>query len=64
MSTSTANITEVRPSGITHGSKEASRHAVVLNVTVTDADAATAAVRDQVLPQVSGNIYAGSRTSP
>ena len=29
-------------------------HAVVLNVTVTDADAATAAVRDQVVPQVSG----------
>jgi hypothetical protein len=29
-------------------------HAVVLNVTVTDADAATAALRDQVVPQVSG----------
>jgi hypothetical protein len=39
-------------------------HAAVVNVAVTDADAATAAVRDQVLPQVSGNIYAGSRTSP
>ena len=54
MSTSTANITEVRPSGVKHGSKEASMHAVVLNVTVTDADAAAAAVRDQVVPQVSG----------
>ena len=54
MSTSTANITEVRPSGVKHGSKEASMHAVVLNVTVTDADAATAALRDQVVPQVSG----------
>jgi hypothetical protein len=28
-------------------------HAVVLNVTITDADAAAAAVRDQVVPQVS-----------
>ena len=54
MSTSTANITEVRPSGVTPGSKEASMHAVVLNVTVTEADAATAALRDQVVPQVSG----------
>jgi hypothetical protein len=54
MSTSTPNITEVRPSGVKHGSKEASMHAVVLNVTVTDADAATAALRDQVVPQVSG----------
>jgi hypothetical protein len=53
MSTSTANISEVRPSGVTHGSKEASMHAVVLNVTVTDADAAAAALRDQVVPQVS-----------
>jgi hypothetical protein len=54
MSTSTANITDVRPSGVTHGSNEASMHAVVLNVTVTDADAAAAALRDQVVPQVSG----------
>jgi hypothetical protein len=54
MSTSTPNITETRPSGITHGSKEASTYAVVLNVTVTDPYAATAAVRDQVVPQVSG----------
>jgi hypothetical protein len=54
MSTSTPSIPEVRPSGVTHGSKEASMHAVVLNVTVTDADAATAALRDQVVPQVSG----------
>ena len=54
MSTLTTNIPEARPSGVTHGSKEASMHAVVLNVTVTDADAATAAVRDQVVPQVSG----------
>jgi hypothetical protein len=53
MSTSSANSTEVRPSGVTHGSKEASMHAVVLNVTVTDADAAATAVRDQVVPQVS-----------
>ena len=53
MSTSTANTTEVRSSGVTHGSKEASMHAVVLNVTVTDADAAAAALRDQVVPQVS-----------
>jgi hypothetical protein len=53
MSASTANITEVRPSGAKHGSKEASMHAVVLNVTVTDADAAAAALRDQVVPQVS-----------
>jgi hypothetical protein len=29
-------------------------HAVVLNVTVTNADAAAAALRDQVVPQVSG----------
>jgi hypothetical protein len=28
-------------------------HAVVLNVTVIDTDAATAALRDQVVPQVS-----------
>jgi hypothetical protein len=28
-------------------------HAVVLNVTVKDTDAATAALRDQVVPQVS-----------
>jgi hypothetical protein len=54
MSTSTPNITEVRPSGVKHGSKEASMHAVVLNVTVTNADAAAAALRDQVAPQVSG----------
>ena len=54
MSTSTANITEVRPSGVTHSSKEASMHAVILNVTVTDADAATDALRDQVVPQVAG----------
>lgn len=54
MSTSTANITEVRPGGVKHGSKEASIHAVVLNVRVTDADAAAAALRDQVVPQVSG----------
>jgi hypothetical protein len=53
MSISPANITEVRPSGVTHGSKETSMHAVVLNVTVTDADAAAAALRDQVVPQVS-----------
>ena len=54
MSTSTPNITDARPSTVNHGSKEAPMHAVVLNVTVTDADAATAAVRDQVVPQVSG----------
>jgi len=54
MSTLTTNIPEARPSGVTHGSKEASMHAVVLNVTVTEADAATAALRDQVVPQVSG----------
>ena len=54
MSTSTANITEVRPSSVKHRSKEASMHAVVLNVTVTDADAAAAALRDQVVQQVSG----------
>ena len=53
MSTSTPNITDARPSTVNHGSKEAPMHAVVLNVTVTDADAATAAVRDQVVPQVS-----------
>jgi hypothetical protein len=53
MSASTAH-TEVRPSGIMQGSSEASMHAVVLNVTVTDADAAAAALRDQVVPQVSG----------
>jgi hypothetical protein len=53
MSTSTPNITEVRPGGLKHGSKEASMYAVVLNVTVTDADAATAALRDEVVPQVS-----------
>jgi hypothetical protein len=53
MSTSTASITEVRPSGVKPGSKEASMHAVVLNVTVTNADAAAAALRDQVVPQVS-----------
>jgi hypothetical protein len=29
-------------------------HAVVVNVTVHDPDAATAALRDQVVPQVSG----------
>jgi heme-degrading monooxygenase HmoA len=29
-------------------------HAVVLNVTVNDANAATAALRNQVVPQVSG----------
>ena len=54
MSTSTPKITDARPSTVNHGSKEAPMHAVVLNVTVTDADAATAAVRDQVVPQVSG----------
>jgi hypothetical protein len=54
MSTSTPNITEDRPSSVKHSSKETPMHAVVLNVTVTDADAATAAVRDQVVPQVSG----------
>jgi hypothetical protein len=54
MSTSTPNITEARPSGVKPDSKEASMHAVVLNVTVTDTDAATAALRDQVVPQVSG----------
>jgi hypothetical protein len=54
MSTPTENITEAQPSDIKHGSKEASMHAVVLNVTVADADAATAALRDQVVPQVSG----------
>jgi hypothetical protein len=54
MSGSTANITEVRPSGAMHSSKEASMHAVVLNVTVTDADVAAAALRDEVVPQVSG----------
>ena len=54
MSTSTPNITDARPSTVNHGSKEAPMHAVVLNVTVTDADAATATVRDQVVPQVSG----------
>jgi hypothetical protein len=54
MSTSTPNITEDRPSSVKHGSKETPMHAVVLNVAVTDADAATAAVRDQVVPQVSG----------
>ena len=53
MSASTANITEVGTSGVTHGSREASIHAVVLNVTVTDADAAAAALRDQVVPQVA-----------
>jgi hypothetical protein len=53
MSTSTPKITEARPSSVKHGSKEASMHAVVLNVKVTDADAAAAAVRDQVVPQVS-----------
>jgi hypothetical protein len=54
MSTATANITEVRPSGVKPGSKEASMHAVVLNVTVTDADGAAAALRNQVVPQISG----------
>jgi hypothetical protein len=54
MSTSTANIIEARPSRVTRSSKEASMHAVVLNVTVSDADAAAAALRDQVVPQVSG----------
>jgi hypothetical protein len=53
MSTSTPNITEVRPSSVDNGSKEAQMHAVVLNVTVTDTDAAAAAVRDEVVPQVS-----------
>jgi hypothetical protein len=52
MSTSTANITEVRPSGVTHSSNEVSMHAVVLNVTVTDEHAALAALRDQVVPRV------------
>jgi hypothetical protein len=54
MPTSTANITEVQPSSVEHGSKQASMHAVVLNVTVTDADAAAAALRDRVVPQVAG----------
>jgi hypothetical protein len=54
MSTSSATITDVRPSGVTHGSQEVSMHAVVLNVTVSDAYAAAAAVREQVVPQVSG----------
>jgi hypothetical protein len=54
MSSSTPNITDARPSTVNHGSREAPMHAVVLNVTVTHADAATAAVRDQVVPQVSG----------
>ena len=54
MSTSSANITAVRPSGVKHGSQKVSMHAVVLNVAVTDADAAAAAVRSQVVPQVSG----------
>jgi hypothetical protein len=54
MSTSTATSSEVRPSGVEHASKEASMHAVVLNVRVTNADAAAAALRDQVVPQVSG----------
>ena len=54
MSTSTPNITEAGPTGIKPGSKEASMHAVILNVTVTDADAATDALRDQVVPQVAG----------
>jgi hypothetical protein len=54
MSTPTANVTEVRPGGLTPSAKEASMHAVVLNVRVTDADAAAAALRDQVVPQVSG----------
>jgi hypothetical protein len=54
MSTSTPNITEAPASGVEHGSKKASMHAVVLNVRVTDPDAATAALRDQVVPQVAG----------
>ena len=54
MSTSTDNITEVRLSGVEHGPKDSSMHAVVLNVTVTDAHAATAALRDHVVPQVAG----------
>jgi hypothetical protein len=54
MSTSTPNITEVRPSRVKHGSNEGSMHAVVLNVTVADADAAAAALRERVVPQVSG----------
>ena len=54
MSISPPNSTDVRPSTVNYGSKEAPMHAVVLNVTVTDADAATATVRDQVVPQVSG----------
>ena len=54
MSISTPNSTDVRPSTVNYGSKEAPMHAVVLNVTVTDADAATAALRDEVVPQVSG----------
>jgi hypothetical protein len=53
MSTSTPNITEVRPGSVKHGLEQAAMHAVVLNVTVTNADAATAALRDQVVPQVS-----------
>jgi hypothetical protein len=54
MSTSTPNIAEPGLGGIEPGSKEASMHAVVLNVTVTDADAASAALRAQVVPEVSG----------
>ena len=45
MSTSTPKITDARPSTVNHGSKEAPMHAVVLNVTVTDADAAADALR-------------------
>ena len=54
MSTSSPNITEAGPGGVKPASEEASMHAVVLNVTVTDADAAAAALRDQVVQQVSG----------
>ena len=54
MSTSTPNITEAGPTGIKPGSKDALMHAVLLNVTVTDADAAATALRAQVVPQVSG----------
>jgi hypothetical protein len=43
------------PARVTASSSTAQRRSrVVLNVTVSDADAATAALRDRVVPQVSG----------
>jgi hypothetical protein len=54
MTTSTANATEIRPDGATPSPKEATMHAVVLNVTVSDPVAAATALRDQVVPRVSG----------